>query len=122
MGAHRNERLEAAFRAEFVALHRYLARRLGREIAVDIAAETFAIALARWSRFDRSRPVRPWLYGIASNLARRHRRTEERQLRAYARTGLDPVLPMDEDAAAERLDAQAQQRLLACAIADLRPN
>jgi len=114
--------LEAAFRAEFVALSRYLARRVGHEIAMDIAAETFAIALARWSRFERSRPVRPWLYGIASNLVRRRRRVEERQLRAYARTGMDPVLSMDEDAAAERLDAQTQQRQLARALADLRPN
>jgi RNA polymerase sigma factor (sigma-70 family) len=121
VGAYRNERLEIAFRAEFVALSRYLARRVGREMAMDIAAETFAIALARWSRFDRSRPVRPWLYGIASNLVRRRGRVEERQLRAYARTGVDPVFSMDEDAVAERLDAHTQQRQLARALADLRP-
>jgi RNA polymerase sigma-70 factor (ECF subfamily) len=35
--------------------------------------------------------ARPWLYGIASNLVRRHYRQEERRLRAYARTGVDRV-------------------------------
>ena len=29
--------------------------------------------------------ARPWLYGIAANLLRRHRRWKERRLRAYAR-------------------------------------
>jgi hypothetical protein len=36
--------------------------------------------------YDSSRAdARPWLYGIATNLLREHRRTEDRRLRAYAR-------------------------------------
>ena len=40
-------------------------------------------------------------------------------LRAYARTGVDPVFT-DEDAAVERADADARHRELAAALAGLR--
>ena len=83
---------EEAFEAEFVSLHRYLARRLGASAADDLAADTFAVAFRSWDRLDPARPVRPWLYGIAANLVRHHWRKERRMLRAYARTGVDPVL------------------------------
>jgi RNA polymerase sigma factor (sigma-70 family) len=108
-----------AFRAEFPALHRYLRRRVGAAAADDLAAETFAIAYARWGLFDQSRPLRPWLYGIASNLAQHQWRSERRQLRAYARTGVDPVTS-DLDDALGRVDADAQRRELAAARAGLR--
>jgi RNA polymerase sigma-70 factor (ECF subfamily) len=111
---------EDAFEAEFAPLHRYLARRLGASAADELAAETFAIAFRSWQRLDPDRPVRPWLYGIAANLVRHHSRKERRMLRAYARTGVDPVLA-DEDGAVERVDAGARQRELAEALAALRP-
>src|SRR5439155_21133867 len=110
---------DAAFRAEFAPLHRYLARRVGPASADELAAETFAIAFRNWDRLDPARPVRPWLYGIAANLMRHHWRKERRMLRAYARTGVDPILA-DEDAAAERADAHARHRELATALAELR--
>jgi RNA polymerase sigma-70 factor (ECF subfamily) len=110
---------EVAFEAEFAPLHRYLARRLGASLADDLAAETFAVAFRSWDRLDPARPVRPWLYGIAANLLRHHWRKEQRMLRAYARTGVDPVFA-DEDAAVERADAEARQRELAAALAELR--
>lgn len=112
---------DAAFEAEFASLHRYLARRLGASAADDLAAETFAVAFRSWDRLDRARPVRPWLYGIAANLVRHHWRKERRMLRAYARTGVDPVLA-DDDSAVERVDAEARQRELADALAQLRPD
>lgn len=108
------------FRSEFGAIHRYLRRRVGRDGADDISAATFAAAYANWSRFDPQRAVRPWLYGIATNLLRRHHRDEERRLRAYARTGVDPVAGVDESEVVHRLDADARQRALAGALADLR--
>ena len=40
-------------------------------------------------------------------------------LRAYARTGVDPVFA-DEDAAAERADAHARHGEVATALAELR--
>jgi DNA-directed RNA polymerase specialized sigma24 family protein len=57
-----------AFRDEYPSLHRYLRRRVGSSLADDLAAETFATAYANWERFDESRALRPWLYGIAANL------------------------------------------------------
>ena len=56
-----------AFRDEYPPLHRYLRRRVGGSLADDLAAETFATAYANWERFDDSRALRPWLYGIARN-------------------------------------------------------
>lgn len=111
--------LAEAFRAEYPALHRFLRRRVGLATADDLAAETFAVAFARWESFDKSRALRPWLYGIASNLAHHHWRAEERKLRAYARTGIDPVTAELDDAPG-RLDAQEQRRSLAAALAELR--
>lgn len=111
---------ETAFEVEFGPLHRYLRRRVGAAAAEDLTADTFAAAYANWQRFDQTRPLRPWLYGIAANLVRHHWRQERRMLRAYARTGVDPVLAED-DAIVARLDAHDRRRELAAALADLRP-
>ncbi len=108
------------FATEFAPLHRYLRRRVGASAAEDVAASTFATAFRRWESFDQARPVRPWLYGIAANLMRHHWRDEERKLRAYARTGVDPIFEEDEDLL-ERVDASARARELASALAALRP-
>jgi RNA polymerase sigma factor (sigma-70 family) len=74
-------------------VHRYLARRVGPALADDLTAETFLIAFRSRDRYDTAHPdALPWLYGIAANLLRGHQRTELRQYRALARTGIDPVL------------------------------
>jgi RNA polymerase sigma factor (sigma-70 family) len=111
---------EEAFEAEFASLHRYLRRRVGPSAADDLAAQTFATAFTEWNRFDPSRPLRPWLYGIAANLVRHYWRAERRMLRAYARTGVDPVTT-DAEQTVERVDADAQRRALSAALAELRP-
>jgi RNA polymerase sigma-70 factor, ECF subfamily len=110
---------DEAFSAEFAPLRAYFAKRLGTSAAEELTAETFAVAYRRWSDLDPSRPVRPWLYGIATNLAKHHWRRERRMLRAYARTGLDPVLT-EEDVSLDRLDAQSAGAVLAAALAELR--
>jgi RNA polymerase sigma factor (sigma-70 family) len=110
---------DQVFEAELERLHGYIARRLGAAAADDLTAETFATAYRRWDALDPSRPARPWLYGIASNLMRHHWRKERRMLRAYARTGADPLL-VEEDTSLDRLDAQADRTALAAALADLR--
>jgi RNA polymerase sigma-70 factor (ECF subfamily) len=80
---------DEVFASEFGPLYGYVARRLGASVADDLTAETFAIAFRRWEDLDPARPVRPWLYGIASNLIRHEWRKERRMLRAYGRTGAD---------------------------------
>jgi RNA polymerase sigma-70 factor (ECF subfamily) len=107
------------FAAEYRPLHGYIARRLGVSAADDLTAETFAIAYRRWRDLDPARPVKPWLYGIASNLIQHHWRKERRMLRAHARTGADPVLA-EAGGSLARLNAQAQRAALAAALARLR--
>lgn len=111
---------EETFAAEARPIFHYLRRRVGSNAAEDLTAATFATAYAAWDRRHPDRPVRPWLFGIAANLLRHHWRSERRMLRAYARTGTDPVLP-DEEATLARADAQSSHRQLAQALAELRP-
>lgn len=90
-------------------IHRYVARRAGDDVALDVTAESFRVALEQFGRFDPSRgDERAWLYGIATNLLRRHWRTEQRRLRtqlhAEARTTVpgDPLVAVDDRVDAER--------------------
>lgn len=111
---------EAVFERHATAIYRYLRRRVGAALAEELTAETFARALRARRRFDRrGESALPWLYGIAANLLRMHRRAEERRLRAYARAanrGLEPPPSADSD---HRLDAVALRPALAAALADL---
>lgn len=64
-------------------LFRFLVRRVGPEVADALLGEIFRIAFERRSTFDLDRSTaRPWLYGIATNVIAKHRRTEARRLRA----------------------------------------
>jgi RNA polymerase sigma-70 factor (ECF subfamily) len=113
---------DVVFRRHYPAIHRFVNRRLGARFADDLAAETFAIAFARRGTFDADRPsAAPWLYGIAANLVRSHARAERRQLRALARTGIDPIAPDATDRSDDRLDASLAVRRLAARLAQLRP-
>jgi RNA polymerase sigma-70 factor, ECF subfamily len=82
------ERFAEIYDAYFVDVHKYVERRLGRDVADDLAAETFLIAFRQRRRYDLTREnARPWLYGIATNLMARHRRKEIGLYRALARAG-----------------------------------
>jgi len=110
------------YRRHADAVGRYAARRLGAETAQDIVAETFLMAFRQRGRYDAARPdARPWLYGIAGNLIRRHHRAEARMLRALARSGCDPVAESFADLAHARLAAEGSARKAAAAIAGLNP-
>lgn len=102
------------------AIFRYLARRVGTSLAEDLTSETFRIAWTSAERYDPALgAVRAWLFGIATNLVRRHGRTEERQLRAFARYGVDPDPVLEEHAILDRVTAPEELRRLAEAMADL---
>lgn len=116
----RPDAFAAVFEAHFAAIHRYLARRLGRDLADELAAETFAVAFQKRAGFDPAYgSARPWLFGIATRLVARHRRREERELRAFARSGVDPVMTGAEDRAIARADARDAAPALAAALATL---
>ncbi len=86
------ERFGAVFDRHAPAIHGYIARRLGRDAADDLVADTFLAAFRQRASYDPAQPsARPWLYGIATRLVSRRRRDEVRFFRAIARTGIDPA-------------------------------
>jgi RNA polymerase sigma-70 factor (ECF subfamily) len=116
------ERFGAVFDRHATAIHGYIARRLGRDAADDLVAETFLVAFRQRASYDPDQlSARPWLYGIATRLISRRRRDEVRFFRVIARTGIDPAAdPVAEpvaDAGARRADAQTLHRRLAGALA-----
>lgn len=106
------------FERHFGAILRYLRRRLDDREAEEATAQTFLVAFDERGRFDRERAdARPWLFGIATNVARRHRRGEVRELRAIAALAADPAASNDGTEA--RLDAERLRGALARCLADL---
>ena len=77
----------------------------------DLAHEVFMVAHQRWDAFDRSSPVRPWLFGIAVKVASgaQHRAWRRREIPTdtYPDTADKQPLP---DTLAEQ--AQLQRKLL----------
>ena len=69
---------EAVFRLSYLLLG-------DPDDAEDIAQETFLRAWNHLKRFDPTRPLRPWLLSIASNLASNRRRSAGRYLAALTR-------------------------------------
>jgi RNA polymerase sigma factor (sigma-70 family) len=104
----------------FAEIHGYVARRLGRDAADDVAAETFLTAFRSRRRFDASRgTVRAWLYGIVTNHMSAYHRQEVRAYRALERAGMRGAEEGHADRVAERVDAGAAARELAGALATL---
>jgi RNA polymerase sigma factor (sigma-70 family) len=109
------------FDRHFATIHRYLERRIGRDGADELAGEVFRIAFEQRVRF---RPLHesalPWLYGLATNLMLKRRRSEVRRLRALER--LEGGWRADEadlDDADERLSAQGARAELLDALGQL---
>jgi len=110
------------FDAHAPGLHRYLSRRVGA-VADDLVAETFLAALAGRDGYDQAQAdPRAWLYGIATNLLRRHFRQELRRLTATAKASARDTPGSDPgDAVPDRVDAQVRIGRLALGIAGLAP-
>lgn len=92
------------FDRHFATIHRYLARRVGSDVADDLAGDVFRVAFERRETFDRRRPnARPWLYGIATNLLYGERRHERRRLQAMDRAASLASVPLGVDRHAGRV-------------------
>lgn len=122
------ETFAAMYEQHADVLFSYLARRVGRDLAEDLLAEVFHSAIESYASFDSARGTqRCWLFGIASNLLRRHWRTEQRRLRALARhaaappTHIDPLLTVG-DHVANAVDAAADADRVIEALAELSPD
>lgn len=103
-------------------LYRYLARRVGSSVAEDLVSETFAVALRERARYDSTRgSPSTWLYGIATNLLRRHHRQESMDLQASGRLTVvaDRGGELDQDLVTTKVDAQRRVDQLASRLAEL---
>lgn len=108
------------FDRHFDAISRHLVRRVGRPLADDLAAETFVEAFRSRARYDEAYVnARPWLYGIARNLLRHHRREEHRRLIAYARMPANVTAQDESEGAISRADAAAVAPRVALALASI---
>ena len=93
------------FDRHFDAVHAYLARRAGGNVADDLAASTFTIAFERRRSFRlEATTARPWLFGIATNLLRNERRAQQRAIESLA-----SIRPAQSGAGGE--DGENAQRL-----------
>jgi len=116
------DRFGALFDAYYPEIRRYAEARLGADLADDVASETFLVAFRGRARFDTGAgggQVRAWLYGIATNLIRRHRRGEQRRYRALARADSPLAVQAHDEQVAAQVSAQALRRELAVALAGL---
>lgn len=100
---------------------RYLCRLGGREVADELAGEVFARAWAVRGRYDPERgEARAWLFGIATNLARQHFRSERRARKAFQRvrglaaTGTSEVDQVDDRAELEQLRQRTLDAIADC--------
>jgi RNA polymerase sigma factor (sigma-70 family) len=117
-------RFGVVFDRHATGVFRFLVRRVGVDDAEALLGEVFRIAFEKRATYDCRRPsARPWLYGIATNLLARHRRSEARRVRATARvlaqhaaTGaaVDPA-----DSVGDAIDARALWLRVGDAVAEL---
>ena len=98
------DRFHAVVDRHFDAVAAFIARRVGPDIAEDLAQETFVTAFRKRHRFDPAfDSARPWLLGIATRTIAGHRRAERRQLELYRRAAVAPEphaappAPLDPD-------------------------
>jgi RNA polymerase sigma-70 factor (ECF subfamily) len=91
---------EAVFRLSYLLLG-------DPDDAEDIAQETFLRAWNHLKRFDTTRPLRPWLLSIASNLASNRRRSAGRYLAALTRAFRNEPIssPSIEEKSTRRMEA-----------------
>ena len=101
------------------AVHAYLARRGGRDVADDLLSEVFLRAYSALRHYDeRWADARPWLYGITRNVLREHwrRRSSAAGLAQVALIAPDEDPWPDVD---DRLDAAARRPSLRRALTAL---
>jgi RNA polymerase sigma-70 factor (ECF subfamily) len=75
------ERFSWLFEAHYALVHAFAERRVGRDLADEVTAETFLVA---WRRLEAvpADPL-PWLYGVARNVVLRHRRASARRAKTH---------------------------------------
>ncbi len=92
--------LDALYRNSSVGLLAYLRRRCKTpEDAADCLAETFLVAWRKRAERPKDDELRPWLFGIARNLARQRHQHDGRlasATKALADSLADPTIASDD--------------------------
>jgi RNA polymerase sigma-70 factor, ECF subfamily len=99
-------------------------RTFDADVASDLLAETFAVAIARRRRFrDVGRPGANWLYGIAANELSHWYRRQAVEQRAVRRLAIEvPALDDESIARIEALaDVESHRTALAAALDQIGP-
>ena len=97
------------------AVHAYLVRRAGREVADELLTEVWLRAWRSRASYDNGwAGPRPWLYGIARNVLRAYWRARADHLGGPLRLAEDPWPAVDD-----RLDAVRLRLALTSALAEL---
>ena len=103
----------------------FQSRTYSAEVAADLCAETFAVAIEHQDRFDPGRGAAgAWLWGIGRNLLGQYVRSASVEQRAVRRLAIQVPLVSDDDldGLTDRLDAQRLGALLADQLDALGPN
>ncbi len=105
-------------RRHSIAIHGYLSRRAGREMADDLLGEVWLRAFRSRQSYEQEFPnARPWLYGIARNTLRAHWRLDQLEHNHEHELSDDPWPDADE-----RLDALQRVPALRKALDGLDPD
>ncbi len=117
------EAFRELYRRHAVPLLTYLRRNTeDAETAVDLLAETFAIAYEKREKHNPKRgPAGAWIFGIARNQVRRTHRRKSAESKAVRRLGIQ-IGALDEDSLArieELVDARSEHHALAAAMGEL---
>ena len=107
----------------------YLAGRAGRTVADDLLSEVFVVVLRSTGGLTAAEPAdeareRAWLFGVATNLLRRHRRDQLRALRATDRLDRAAATLLQhgpEDGVVAGLDARDRLRDFTDELSRLAP-
>jgi RNA polymerase sigma-70 factor (ECF subfamily) len=103
----------------FSLVHRYVHR---RDEAAEVAQEVFLQAFKSSHRFEEGKPFRPWLFKIAINVCRNHRRLgSRRELPSELEPHQDSMWHGDLGQPADGLHEQASREQLAGLLAALSP-
>ena len=115
----RQTALTALVERHYEPLLGYLYRMMSgdRALAEDLVQETFLRALSGIAQYQHPRPFKPWLYAIATNLARNHYKSADTRYTLAADE--DGVVSGEWDAPEEALLAEDEVQTVIAALASL---
>ena len=109
----RHERFEDLFRGNYAAVRAYALRRVPRDVAQDVVAETFLVA---WRRLeDVPDDALPWLFAVARRVLANERRSADRRAALDRRVATAAITV----AAGDSSDSVGDAELLRAALAGL---